>query len=425
MATYWILADINAAYVSFCALFNPQLRGTALGVLSSNQGNIIARNQDLKNLGVKMADPAFMVKPLIEKHGGHLWGSNFTLFGDMSERFHNELELLVIDPIRYSVDESFATLDTNCMPDLKAYATFIQSTIKQNLGLEIGIGIGRTKTLAKLASAASKNKKWIKVTKGIVVLDTVEKETWLLQRSHAKEIWGCGSKTTSKLDRQAIRTGLSLRDSDLKFMQSKYGVTIERTILELRGVDAIDLKSSNEPREQICVSKSMGIIVRTLSVLNSALSSHSKEAALKLRRQKSWCRKITIFIGTNHFKTNEPQYHQSMSISLPSATQSTAVLTKYALFVLNKLFRPGFNYRKVGIVLSQIDSSKETQGDLFSHEEADEISNIDKSVDSINARFGKNTIRLASEGFNRDWRPKDDLAPPSYTTNIDDLPTAH
>jgi DNA polymerase V len=245
------------------------------------------------------------------------------------------------------------------------------------------------------------------------------------KRCHTKDIWGCGTKTTSKLDKQAIRTGLSLRDSDLKFMQSKYGSVIGRTILELRGIDAINLKSSDEPREQICVSKSMGIIVRTLSVLNSALSSHSKEAALKLRRQKSWCRKITVFIGTNHFKYNEPQYHQSMSISLPSATQSTTVLTRYALFVLKKLFRPGFNYRKIGIVLSQIDSSKETQGDLFSHEKADEISNIDKSVDSINARFGNNTIKLASEGFNRDWRPKDDLAPPSYTTNIDELPTAH
>jgi DNA polymerase V len=424
MAIYWVLADINAAYVSFCVLFNPKLKGKPLGVLSSNQGNVIARNQKIKDLGVKMADPAFTVKPLIAKHGGHLWGSNFTLFGDMSDRFHTELESLLIEPYRYSVDEAFGFLDTTCTPDLKAHATFIQSTIRQNLGLEIGIGVGRTKTLAKLASSASKNKKWKKATKGIVVLDTVEKESWLLQRTPVNEIWGCGAKTTAKLDRQAIRTGANLIKSDLKFMQSKYGVVIERTILELRGVNAIDLKNSNEPRQQICVSRSMGIVVQKLCILNAALSSHIKEAAFKLRKQKSWCRKLTVFIGTNPFKTNDAQYHQSLSIELPQATQSTVILTKYALFVLEKLYRSGFNYRKTGIVLSQLDASQEIQGDLFGVEKNENVPLIDKLLDNINEKLGKDTIKLAVEGFNREWRPKDDLAPPSYTTNILELPTA-
>lgn len=424
MAIYYVLVDLNAAYVGFVALFNPQLTGRPLGVLSSNQGNVIARNQQIKDLGVKMADPAFTVKPLIKKHGGHLWGSNFTLFGDMSNRFHTELEAMVIEPVRYSVDEGFGFLDTNCMGDLKEYSTLIKQTILKNIGLEVSVGVGRTKTLAKVASWLSKEKKWKETTKGIVVLDSLEKENWVLQRMPVSDVWGCGPKTTAKLDRHAIRTAMTLRDSDLKFMQSKYGVVIERTILELRGVNAIDLKSSSEPREQICVSQSMGIEVQDLSVLMSSLSSHVKEAALKLRRQHSWCRKITVFIGTNAFKSTEPQYHQNLSIELPQATQSTIILTKYALFVLERVFIEGYSYRKTGIVLSQLDVVKEKQGDLFSADFDSDTSIIDNVSDTINSKFGKDTIKLGSEGFSQAWKPRDELAPPSYTTDINEIPTA-
>jgi len=423
MTTYYVLADINAAYVSFCTLFNPHLRNKPLGVLSSNQGNVIARNQRIKDLGVKMADPAFSVKPLVTKHGGHLWGSNFTFFGDMSNRFHTELEELIISPERYSVDEAFGELDTNCMPDLKIYATHIQTTIKQNLGLDIGVGVGRTKTLAKLANWFCKEKKWHDITNGVAVLDTIEKENWVLNRVPVNDIWGCGKKTTEKLDRQAIRTGISLRDSDLKQMQSKYGVSLERTILELRGINAINLKSSDARREQICVSRSMGIVVTQLPLLKESLASHVKDAAFKLRKQSSWCRKITVFIGTNSFKKKDSQYHQSLSIELPRSTQSTVILSKYALFVLERLYKKGFNYRKTGIVLSQLEAVQEIQPDLFSIEEEDSFPVIDDALDQINAKFGSGSIILASEGFSKTWKPKDNLAPPSYTTNLFELPT--
>lgn len=422
MATYYVLADINAAYVSFCALFNPQLSNKPLGVLSSNQGNVIARNQRLKDIGVKMADPAFTVKPLVVQHGGHLWGSNFTLFGDMSNRFHTELEQLIISPERYSVDEAFGELDTNCMPDLKAYAAHIQATIKQNLGLEIGVGVGRTKTLAKLANWFCKEKQWKGITHGVAVLDTIEKEQWVLSRVPVSDIWGCGKKTSEKLDRQAIRTGICLRDSNLKHMRSKYGVTIERTILELRGINAIDLKRSDAVREQICVSRSMGLLVTQLPILKEALSSHVKDAAFKLRKQSSWCRKITVFIGTNPFKKEDAQYHQSLSIELPRSTQSTVVLTKYALFVLERLYKQDFNYRKTGIVLSQLEAVQEIQPELFSLDQGECFPLVDDALDLINTKFGSGSIRLASEGFSKTWKPKDNLAPPSYTTNLSELP---
>jgi DNA polymerase V len=423
MALYYVLADINAAYVSFCSLFNPQWNNKPLGVLGSNEGNVIARNQMLKNLGIKMADPAYIVKPIIEKNGGHLFGSNFTLFGDMSNRFHTELEELIMSPERYSVDEAFGLLDTNCIPDLKVYARHIQDTIKQNLGLDIGVGIGRTKTLCKLASWASKEQRWIDVTHGIAVLDTIEKENWVLNRVPVIQIWGCGKKTSEKLEQQEIHTGLTLRDCDLKQMQSKYGVTIERTILELRGINAIEIKSSTDARDQICVSKSMGIPVTDLSLMNESLSSHIKNASFKLRKKNSLCRKMTVFIGTNSFKKNEAQYHQSLSIELPHSTQSTVILTKYASFVLERLYQKGFNYRKTGVILSDFNIVGKMQCDMFRVEEPKNFALIDNVLDQINGKFGKGAVRLAAEGFTKSWKPKDNLAPPAYTTNIMELPT--
>jgi DNA polymerase V len=423
MAIYHVLADVNAAYVSFCSLFNPKWNGKPLGVLGSNEGNVIARNQMLKNLGVKMADPAYIVKPIIEKNGGYLFGSNFTLFGDMSDRFHTELEELIMSPERYSVDEAFGLLDTNCIPDLNAYAKHIQDTIKQNLGLEIGVGIGRTKTLCKLASWFSKEQRWKDVTHGVAVLDTIEKENWVLKRVPVIQIWGCGKKTSEKLEKQDIHTGLTLRDSDLKQMQSRYGIQIERTILELRGSNAIDIKSSTDAREQICVSKSMGIPITDITLMNESLSSHVKNASFKLRRQNSWCRKMTVFVGTNSFKKDDAQHHQSLAIELPHSTQSTVILTKYALFILERLYQKGFNYRKTGVILSDFTFVKEMQPDMFGVDEPENFALVDNALDKINAKFGKGAVRLAVEGFNKSWRPKDNLAPPSYTTNIMELPT--
>lgn len=430
---YWVLCDINAAFVAFCELFNPHLKGRPLGVLSSNQGNVIARNTALKDLGVKMTDPAFSAEPLVKEHGGHLWGSNFSLFGDMSNRFHTELEYLLIDPERYSVDEAFGRLDLTCMEDLKRYSQQIQRTIRQNLGLPIGVGVGRTRTLSKAANWASKERKWKTQTGGIAVLDTQEKEDWLLARMPIGEVWGIGRKTARKLDQQGIRTALQLRQSDLKSMQKKYAVTVERTILELRGIDAIELKDVTEPRQQINVSRSMGIPVTELAVLQQALSSHANNAAYKLRLQGSWCSKITVYLTTNPFKTDQPQYSNSLDIKLPRATQSTQVITQYADFLLEKLFLRGFIYRKTGIVLSQLTEQAEIQGDLFAFEP--EMGNgaprkgneepINRAFDLINRKFGRGAIRLAAEGFNKEWRPKDSLAPPSYTTDWNALPIAH
>ncbi|MGP4945141.1 Y-family DNA polymerase [Pseudoalteromonas nigrifaciens] len=423
----WVLCDINAAYVSFCQLFNPQfnLEKVPLGVLSSNQGNVVARNDAIKMLGIKMGEPAFKIKDLVYKNGGHLWGSNFNLFGDLSDRFHTELEAFLNNSIRYSVDEGFGCIDPRYVKDTKSYGVAIQKTLKKNLGIGCGVGISHTMTLAKLASHCAKSKEWKHQTQGVVVLDSDYKINWALHHCSVGSLWGVGGKTESKLNKHGIYTGLQLKNLDISWVKRHFNITLARTVEELRGTNAVQLNDTNESRNRICVSQSMGKTVATLDELTEAITSHCSKAAFKLRRFDSYASKLTVFIHTDAFNQSQPQHHQSQSISLPQHTADTSALLKYALFALKAIYKPNFKYKKAGVVLESILSGNDMQ-QLSLLEETIPLNIDDKTkvLDEINKRFGTSTIKLASEGFNQDWRPKDDLAPSSYTTKLNEIPIA-
>lgn len=424
----YVLCDINAAYVAFSQLFNPQfdIHSTPLGVLSSNQGNVVARNQALKNLNIKMGEPAFKVKDLIYKNGGHLWGSNFQLFGDLSARFHFEVSEFVNDSFAYSVDEAFGKLNPLFVKDMNKHCHRLRAALKKNLGLSCGVGVSTTKTLAKLASHCAKQQKWIDKTGGVVVLDTQHKIEWALSRTEIGDIWGVGTKTKEKLNALGIYTGLELMQFDVNIAKQQFSVVLSRTIQELNSINAVDLKDVNETRERICVSQSMGKAVLHVDELKQALTTHVTNAAYKLRGFKCFASIITVFIATDSFRPEHPQYSKSQHITLPFHCADTAVLVKYALYVLDSLYKEGYKYKKAGVILSGIvEHSNAQQLSLF--EPSNELK-IDKKTqvsDEINKRFGKSAIGLCSAGFKHEWKPKDDLAPKSYTTQLSDLPTAY
>ncbi|WP_288987677.1 Y-family DNA polymerase [uncultured Pseudoalteromonas sp.] len=424
----WVLCDIDAAYVSFIQLFNPQfdIATTPLAVLSSNQGNVVARNQPVKDLGVKMGEPAHEALPKINRHKGHVWGSNFELFGDMSGRFHNEVANFVNDPIRYSVDESFGLLDVNYTKDIKGHVLKMQQTLKRNLGLSCGIGVSRTKTLAKLASHCAKQRKWRAKTHGVVVLDTQEKIEWALARVKVDEIWGVGKKTAEKLNAQGVVTGLDLKRLDVNLAKQQFTVVLARTIEELNSRESIELKDINSARDRLCVSQSMGIHVTDLNTLKEAMTSHVTNAAIKLRRFKSYTSQITVFMNTDVFRKGHAQHTPSLTVTLPYHTADTEVLVKYALFGLQRMYREGYKYKKVGVILERLVKAQDHQQlNLFEDTKKLEVSIKTKVSDEINERFGAGAIRLGSQGFKAVWRPKDDLAPKNYTTAIGDIPTAY
>lgn len=423
----WVLCDINAAYVSFIQLFNPQydINSTPLGVLSSNQGNIIARNQPMKALGIKMGEPHFRIKELIQSSNGHVWGSNFTLFGDMSNRFHTELEELMFDCHRYSIDESFGRIDSTMAPNPKSYALHIKNTLAKNLGIGVGVGVAHTKTLAKLASHAAKLNEWKAKTNGVAVLDTPLKVDWVLQRVKTRDFWGVGSKTAEKLSSLGITSGLELKNFNVVEAKRKFGVVLSRTIQELNGVNAVELKDLNEGRDSICVSKSMGKLVSDLNELKSALSSHVSTGAGKLRRFELFTNSMTIFVSTDVFRSSQPQLSKSIQVNLPFHCADCDVLIKYAMFGLRQIYQEGYLFKKVGVIFNQLLSKNDHQQlNLFVDSG---ISNVNKKTtvsDEINSKFGNNVIRFGVQGFKQAWKPKDDLAPKSYTTNLKELPVA-
>lgn len=423
---YWLLCDINSAYVSFCQLFNPQfdIDTTPLGVLSSNQGNIVARNNPLKLLGVKMGAPYFECKEQIEHNGGHCWGSNFELFGCLSSRFHDELSMIVADHSQYSVDEAFGRVPAGNSQELKEYAKYVQKTLYKNLGLRCGVGIGVTRTTAKLAANVAKDRKWSHHTKGIAVLNSEEKVDWVLKRYPASEIWGVGARTVKKLERLGVKTGYDLKTFDISEIKRQFNVVLARTVQELNGINAIELKEMSEAKDQICVSKSMGKTVTDINELSSAVSTHASQAAFKLRQQHNFAQSMQVFIATNSFRTDEPQHSQSISINFPKPTSDTSVIVKYAIFALRSIFKSGYKYKKTGVIIQNLSNGEGYQQNLFTNSFGFENTKASIVLDMINDKFGRGTIKTATEGFEKKWLPKDDAAPPSYTTNFDDLPIA-
>ena len=358
----WVLCDINAAYVSFIQLFNPQydINSTPLGVLSSNQGNVIARNQPMKALGIKMGEPHFRIKELIQSSNGHVWGRNFTLFG---------------------------RIDSTMAPNPKSYALHIKNTLAKNLGIGVGVGVAHTKTLAKLASHAAKLNEWKAKTNGVAVLDTPLKVDWVLQRVKTRDVWGVGSKTAEKLSSLGITSGLELKNFNLVEAKRKFGVVLSRTIQELNGVNAVELKDLNEGRDSICVSKSMG--------------------------------------KTDVFRSSQPQLSKSIQVNLPFHCADCDVLIKYAMFGLSQIYQEGYLFKKVGVIFNQLLSKNDHQQlNLFVDSGISHVNKKTTVSDEINSKFGNNVIRFGVQGFKQEWKPKDDLAPKSYTTNLKELPVA-
>ena len=422
----WCLVDINSAFVNFVGLFMHIPEGVPAIVVSSNQGNVVARNAAVKELGVKMGQPLHEIEGLVRHHHGFIWGSNFALIGDISNRFHNEIEQggWMYDCFPYSVDERFGRVNYKLMGDLEAHGRLLQKTLKRNIGLSVGVGIGRTKTLSKVANWAAKEKRWGSYTGGVVDLSAgIDRETKVLSKMPVSSVWGIGPRLRPKIEALGILTACDLRDSDPVEMGRLFNVNVTRTILELRGQESISMKDASAPRDSICVSKSMGGVVTDLGTLQEAVIAHASTAGTKLRRQASTAGAIQVFIGTSPFRKGTPQYSNSVTIRFIRPTESTEELVANAVHALKSIYRSGFEYKKAGVVLGAIESSAIQQPDLFEIDHAGP-SALTTTLDLINDKYGRNTVRVGRVSAKPTWRPKDDLEPPSFTTRWEDLPVA-
>jgi DNA polymerase V len=415
------LVDCNNFYVSCERVFRPDLIGKPVAVLSNNDGCIVARSQEVKNLGIKMGVPLFQVQHLVNRHNIQLFSSNYTLYADMSARVMATLEEFAPNLEVYSIDEAFLDLTGVCLNDPIVYGHRIRKTVVRSTGIPVCVGMGPTKTLAKLANFAAK--KWQK-TGGVLDLSDPIRREKLMRIVPVGEVWGIGSHTTAKLNQIGINTVWDLAIQPEKRIQAQFNIVVARTVMELNGIPCLELEEIAPDKQQIVCSRSFRHRLMEYRELSAALAEFCSRAAEKLRKQHSVTGCITVFIRTNPFNPQEPQYQRSASVKLDAGTQDTRTIITTANRLLSKIFKAGYRYHKCGVQLSHIQSeSSPGQLELF-----DFIMNglttenrpLMKAVDQINRRFPK-AISIAATRFDKTWSPKTERVSQRYTTNWKEL----
>lgn len=411
------IVDCNNFYASCERLFRPDLRNKPIVVLSNNDGCVVARSNEAKALGIKMGEPFFKIKALTAQHHVQVFSSNYSLYGDLSQRVMSVIEETWPEVEIYSIDEAF--LDLSTLPKNKHinFCFELYEKILRYTGIPTSIGMGLSKTLAKAANFIAKKKL------NIPIFDISEQRHWL-QDIEISDIWGIGRQWTKKLNNQGIKTAADLAVLSPQQIKNQYNVFMMRTVLELQGLPCGGLEEE-KPNQSIISSKSFGQMQTTLNVLCEAMSSHAARACEKARSQHLVAQSLHVFVKSNRFRQDLTQYDKAMEYHLVNPTNDTRIITKVAKQCLKKLFVPGIFYKKVGVMLINLAPDTLRQQDLLhplSDEKVQHSEQLMSVLDNINARFGSHTICLAAEGYGETWKMRSDMRSPCYTTRWAELP---
>lgn len=432
------LVDCNNFYVSCERVFNPSLRGKPVVVLSNNDGCIIARSNEAKAIGIPMGAPLHLYKTLIKQNKIFTYSSNYTLYGDMSSRVMSVLNYFIPNIEIYSIDEAFLNLKNFNIQSLQDEMFKIRERIYQWTGIPVSIGIGPTKTLAKLANKIAKKNS----SNGVYILTVSTQLTHILSDMKLEDIWGVSKGWGNRLRSIGINNPRQLQQANPRQIRTLISVVGERIIYELRGQPCLALEEVIN-KKSITVSRSFGNMINDKDSLKKALANYAARAAEKLRHQDSVCGGIYVFINTNRFREGDLQYSNSATINFDELTDSTTIIIEKSFKLLENLYRPKYNYKKIGVTLLGLkqkdDGSSDNyiiQGSLFIHN-ADQQIHISRScdrmklIDNINAKMGKMTIFHGSQGVIKNsrniksetdkWRMRSCYKSPFYTTNWDDI----
>ena len=427
------LVDCNNFYVSCERVFNPLLKTKPVVVLSNNDGCIIARSNEAKALGIPMGAPLHLYKELINKNKVFTYSSNYTLYGDMSSRVMTSLNFFVPDIEIYSIDEAFLSLEKINGVTVLDEMVEIRRLIYQWTGIPVSIGVGPTKTLAKLANKMAKKHS----SNGVYILTISKHLDKILKDLSLEDIWGISKGWANRLKSIGINNPFELQQSDPRQIRNLISVVGERIVYELRGIPCLTLEGITA-KQSITVSRSFGNIINNKNDLKKALANYVARAAEKLRSQNSLCGAISVFIHTNRFRKKDLQYSNSASIIFDDLTDSTNLIIGKAFKLLESLYLPNYNYKKIGVVLLDIQKREHNfiiQDNLFTYENTKkEFTNKSdicmKMLDSINAKMGKMTLFYGSQGIikqrkqrieGNNWKMRSSYRSPFYTTNWNDI----
>jgi DNA polymerase V len=413
------LVDINGAFVSMEYVFRPGDRDKPGVVLSNGDGCIIAANRIAKNLPrFEMYKPAFEMEDILNTYKVLRFSPNFELYVDMSRRFIEELKCFTDKVEMYSIDEAFLDMDFTTI-DYTDYGHTIRKTILKNLDLPVGIGIAPTKTLCKVASKVAK--KYIERTHGVYAIDTEEKRIKALKWIKIGEVWGIGRQYAKKLNAIGINNAYQFTQMTDSWVLRNMTVVGLRLKHELQGIPCLSLSEVHEPKKEIGTAKAFGNMLSDYELIREATSSYVEYCAGKLRRQHSIASAIYVHLETNTFSVRDEQYHKGLVITLPLPSADTAFLIRYAIQALDKIFKPGLKYKRVGISLLGLLPNRGVQGNLFVQTNLGDPA-LQRTMDFLNLKYEQGMVRYASSGYNRpQWESKAALRSPRYTTRMNEI----
>lgn len=415
------LVDCNNFYVSCERVFDPYLAKKPIIVLSNNDGCVISRSNEAKSLGVPMGAPFYKYREIIEKNNIEVYSSNYQFYGDMSQRVMKSLGMMIPkqDIEIYSIDEAFIRLDGYERPDVIDLSIEIKKNILNWTGIPISVGIAQTKTLSKVANHIAKKN----TSTGVFDIRNNKLQEQILSNFQIEDLWGISYRLGKKLRKLGINNGLDLRNSDTKFIRKKFSIVLERMVYELRGIPCLDIEKVTN-KKSIMSSRSFGKLVTELESLEQAISTYATIACEKLRHQNSKSQGIYVFLQTNRFRKDLPQYRRSMKYKLDLPTSDTGYIINAGKKILKKIYRKGYHYQKCGIMLFDLSSKYIQQENLFvKSNQSNEY--LMESLDTINKAMGSDTVFFAAKGTQNNWKMRRNKLSSRYTTNWMELPKVY
>ena len=420
MTSQMALVDCNNFYVSCERVFRPDLKNVPVVVLSNNDGCVVSRSNEAKALGIKMGQPWFECKALAQEHGILALSSNYALYADLSNRVMSILSDYSPRHEVYSIDECF--VDLTGTPQLRDVSYAMRERVIAWTGIPVCVGIGPTKTLAKLANYIAKKHPRSKGVFNYNDLTQVQ-QVKLLSQIEVGEVWGVGRRISARLSEHGIHTVQDLRMAHTATLRSEFGVVMEKTQRELQGVPCIDLQEVVPDKKQIVSSRSFGQTVRDVAVLKDAMSTFVANACAKLRAQGSHAALIQVSLHTNRFRKDLPQYNPSFALPLPQPTNDSLVVNRWADYLVGRLFKPEYAYKKAGIMLGEITPVGQYQADWLEPTQATDT-RLMEALDGLNKRFGRGTVKVSTQGAHAGWQMRQERKSPSYTTDWASMPWA-
>ena len=420
MGKIYALVDCNSFYASCEKVFRPDLKNKPVVVLSNNDGCIVAMSAEAKKLGIKRGKPIFQIKEIIEKNNVEVFSSNYTLYADLSNRVMSTLREFTPNLEIYSIDEAFLDLSGFSHLDINEYCKNIKRTVEKTTGIPVSIGIAETKTLSKIANEIAKKFKGYNGVFNIIGNSNRDK---IFNYFNVSDVWGIGGQLSKKLWGFEINTIADLIKKDDAWIQKQMSIKGVSTVRELRGVDCIELDEKIKDKKNILSTRSFGTPVEDFISMSEAVAYHCTIAGSKIRKQNSVCSHTMVFITTNYFKEDEPQYSNSITIPLKNQSAYLPDLIEAADCGLKNIYKSGYKYKKTGVMLIGIVPDSSIQLELFSdNKKIENNKNLMKIIDQINIKHGKESLHSAAFFCHKSWGMKRDHLSPEYTTRWADLP---